>query len=77
MNYKKLLYYWEGPIAIPTGKMYMHSGGTDVIWVLSLQQHTPPVHWAQCTQPCERMQYKRLLRYMVEIGGVEIGRVKW
>jgi len=37
-------------MAIPTGITYMHKGGTDVIWVLSPQKHTPSVHWPQHTQ---------------------------
>jgi len=66
---RKSQYYCERPgsisIVIPTAQTYMHSGGTDVIWGLSLQHHTPPVHWAQCTQPCEKNVDKRPLRYLV------------
>ena len=69
IDYRKSQYQCEGPgsvsIAIATAKTYVHSGGTDVIWVLSLQNHTPPVHWAQCTQPCE----KNAVQMTVEIPG--------
>jgi len=69
MYCRKSQYYCEGPgsvsIAIPTAQTYMHSGGTDVIWGLFLQNHTPPVHWAQCTQSCE----KNAVQVAVEIPG--------
>ena len=34
----------SGTTAVTTGKTYMHVGGTDVVRVLSLQNHTPSIH---------------------------------
>ena len=51
---RESLHYWNclgtASMAIPTRITYMYRGGTDVIWVLSMQKHTPSVHWAQHTQ---------------------------